>query len=246
MSTQLLTVTGGFDICIPPASMAERDKLLKGSAHVTVVRDPADQEIAVASLRDLKALLKAVEKARSEVKAPVLDTGRKIDTLAADFIVNVTAEANRIGNLIAAFQVAERRRVEEEERQRQVKIREQEEIERQRLAKLAEEEAKLNAPTATEADLNRAVAAETAAVEQTKKVEEIIRAPLPQIRRQTGMVTTNVLCFEVTDIHALYRAAPHLVRLEANAAAIKATCTANGPEIPGLKLWSETRSTVRV
>jgi hypothetical protein len=62
-----------------------------------------------------------------------------------------------------------------------------------------------------------------------------------------GTATRQEVCYEITDITALYEAAPYLVKLEPNVTALKAALKAlpEGKQLPGVKSWLEARTSVR-
>ncbi len=69
------------------------------------------------ALRELKEFTKTIEAARSEVKAPVLDLGKRIDALAKELTQTLEGESDRLGRLIGSWQ-AEQNRIAEETRKR--------------------------------------------------------------------------------------------------------------------------------
>ncbi len=69
----------------------------------------------------------------------------------------------------------------------------------------------------------------------------VINEPVVAAQKAQGQQLRQKLCWEVVDIHALYKARPELVRLEANAAAIQACCVPEMP-VPGLKLSWDTKT----
>jgi hypothetical protein len=237
---QALLVTGHFDVATDSAAVEYRDRLLEGARFVTTVADASDQEIAVRLLRDMKEHLNGVESARKRVKEPILTAGKKVDSLAAAHCEPLQAEFDRVSSLVAGFQAIERARVAaEEEKRRQEVFRL--ENERREAALLA---AKAASGMQTEADLAKAIAAEEAAREATAVADQVIRAPLPAVIREEGMVMRKKLDFIVEDIHAVYRARPELVKLEPNRAVILSLCTIKSV-VPGLKFTEELKATVR-
>ena len=235
-----LIVSGSLSVSTDPVSVEYRDKLLEGARFVTAVADASDQEIAVRLLRDMKEHLNGVESARKMVKAPVIAAGKMVDALAEKHSAPLQAEFNRVSSLVAAFQAQERARVaEEEEKRRQEVFRL--ENERRQAAILAQRAA---AGMQTEADLAKALAAEEAAKEATAVADQVIRAPLPAVIREEGMVMRKKLDFVVEDIHAVYRARPELVKLEPNRAVILSLCTIKSV-VPGLRFTEELKATVR-
>lgn len=99
----LITVTGLHHtvIDIVPAAFAARDEVLNDARQVATIDDELDLDFANQTLKRLKDVSKLVEASRKEVKAPVLDVGRRIDGLAKEFLSDIASETARIGKLIA-------------------------------------------------------------------------------------------------------------------------------------------------
>lgn len=87
----------------------EKEKALYISRSVLAVCDTSTQSLAVNALKDVQALAKVAESSRIEVKAPVLEIGRKIDKLAADYSADLNAEAIRLKKLIGDYQSEQER-----------------------------------------------------------------------------------------------------------------------------------------
>lgn len=133
---------------ITPDAVARRATLLAEAAEIQTVADEFGQNCAVDVWRELQATAKAVERSRAEVKAPVLDVGRRIDALAREFIEPLTTEAARVNKLVTDYQRWVRERAEEVERLRQAELRKIEaerravaEAEARRLVEIARAEA---------------------------------------------------------------------------------------------------------
>ncbi|MFM8357981.1 MAG: hypothetical protein ACKOET_05445, partial [Verrucomicrobiota bacterium] len=69
-------------------------------------------------------------------------------------------------------------------------------------------------------------------------------APVP-VAKPKGLSVTPTLRFEVTDVLVLFTARPELVDLVPKTAAINAALRGGDREIPGLRVWEETRVGVR-
>lgn len=225
---------------VPADSEAQRnDLVLRAREHVTI-RTSAEQNSAVEAARSIRTALRDVEDTRTALKKPLLDAGRQIDSLAKEFVAPLAAELARLERLVTDFQQAEQRRVQEAERVRAAEIAR---LESERLAR--EEEARKAASTmTTEAQLNAAIAAEAAERAVAAQRQAVIVAPMPAPMKSGGAATRQVMVYEVTDIHALYKARPELCTLEAKASAIRATCVPE-MQVPGLKMWWEDRTTIR-
>jgi hypothetical protein len=266
---QLITATGLADVAITTTEQAreQRDALLARSAKGTVVNSAETAESAGWLLRDIKAFTKLVEDTRKIVKQPFLERSRQIDTLATELTARLDAEASRISRLLGGYQAEENRKAEEarrlawEEEQRikreaARKEREAQEAEearqaellrKQQVARTAENaakyaaEAEARALKARQEEERRALEAEQAII-ATRVAASAVAAP-----KQQGIATRQVRKFEVVDIVALYEAAPYLVTLAPNVAAINnalKTLTKD-QTLPGIRWWSENVSVVR-
>jgi hypothetical protein len=152
--------------------------------------------------------------------------------------------------MVTDFQLAEQRRVAEEERKRLAE-----------LARIEQERRGLEAKAAAAAEKartakqqERAAEAEAEANLAALKVQEALRAPLPQVEKPKGMAVRRDVKWRCDDVRKLYAARPELCNLEAKASAIRAVCfpvqeaTEIAPDtttVPGLALWWETNASTR-
>ena len=241
---ELISSRGGFAFSIAHSAVEKKAGYLRSAALIDGVNDAADQQTAVLFLRDLKGWLADVEKARKEVKAPVLAAGKEIDRLADEHCAELIAESKRVNRLLDVFQELERKRVEREAAEREAEIARLAKVEADRIAAAKAAEAALQSTDATDAELAAAIGAELETQEARAAVDDAIRAPLPVVNREEGMRVAKVVRWEVTDIHALYKAAPYMVRLEPNKSVINASITKD-TVLDGLKVWEETAVNVR-
>lgn len=236
--SEALIITGSMQITAADEARAQRDDLLTQAASVTTVADRIDADSATAVLRELKAYAARIEEARSRAKAPALEIGRKIDALAKELVAAVTTEAGRIAKVVGAYELEEKRKADE--------ARYAAEAEARRIAQEAERaaaKARAAAPDALAADRAADAIAEKA-VAQVVAVRQQAATVAPA--RQTGTQVREDVCFEVTDIRALYQAHPELVTLEPNGTAIRAILRANpNLQVPGLRHWREAKLSVR-
>jgi hypothetical protein len=225
-------------ISVSDAARTERDALLVVAHNVSVVATPEAAESAAETLKEIKTFTRSLETSRTEVKQPVLEIGRRIDSLAKEITAELETEAGRISKLLGAYQ-AEQFRKEEEARRRAYE-------EEQRI--LAE--AARKAQEAAEHSRNQA--------SFDKKLETINEAATAQIaeskaavakaapRTFAGTATREEICFEVLDVEALYRAMPLLVTLQPNNTAIRGVLKAYPDKpLPGVRVWKESKMIVR-
>jgi DNA repair exonuclease SbcCD ATPase subunit len=265
---ELLTVAG-LDAAAVSATVGARrlrDDLLARAVAVPDITDTASANAAAAVLVNLKNFSREIEASRKDVKAPVIDIGKQIDALASDLTARVEAEAARLGKLLGAWQAMQN--ALQKEQQRKAWLAEQEikrkaaEAERIAAEELAKKQRELEAKAArartTEgaerAALELAQAERKAAEAQQRRIDEQAAALVAAQAAVTtvaakpeGVSTRTEVCYEVTDVVALYEAAPYLVRLDVNTAALKqALKTLRADQhLPGVRHWTETRSIVR-
>lgn len=221
MSADLLTVSdiAGVDVALLPGAEQTKRALLQGSRIITTIEDAFDAECAADVLGNISRELKAMEDARKAVKAPVLELGKRIDALAKEWANEIEAEKTRISRVLGDYQLAERKKKEAAER----------------AARQAEWEARRKAQEALDkGDLEGA----EAAADEIAKPQAVVAESSHQI---AGTAVRETYQFEVTDINALFKAAPHLCKIEPDNAAIRAAIKKTQP-IPGLRIWKEAKS----
>lgn len=237
MSDTLEIVVSGSlprpEIELSPAAFNARTLALEASGRIKAIGTVADLDAAAAALTKIKSLTRTVEDSRKEVKAPVLEVGKRIDATAKDYLAPLEAEAKRLSVVVGAYQEAARRKAEKE----------REEAAKAQAAALAEMNAKQAEALAqgdeAAADAARAEAADKIAASQLAVIEA--EGPKPD-----GIVTRTSWKFEVLDIVALFKSRPELCVVEPNNAAIRAVVKAsNGAAIPGLRIWQEAGAIVR-
>jgi hypothetical protein len=214
------------------AAFNARTLALEASGRIKAIASVADLDSAAAALTKLKALTRSVEDSRKEVKAPVLEVGRRIDAVAKDYLTPLEAEAKRLSVIVGSYQEAQRRKAEKE----------REEAARAQAEALAEMNAKQAEAIAQgdeeAADAARAEAADKIAASQLAAINS--EGPRPE-----GITSRTSWKFEVVDIAALYAARPELCVITPNNAAIRAVVKM-GAKIPGLRVWQEAAAIVRV
>jgi hypothetical protein len=219
--------------------LQKRDALLETSYTITAVTTAGEQTVAVEIGQKFRTWIKDVEAARVEVKAPFKERAELVDSLAKEAVAPIKAALTRVSALVSCFQQqeADRVRLAEEVRQKEIARLECERVKREEDLRAKQE------TMVSEKDLEEAIVAEQAAKKAEADAYARIAAPMPAAQKVTGAATRKEMCYEVTDVHALYHARPELVRLEANAAAIRATVVA-GMTIPGMRIWEETRTVI--
>jgi len=230
-----ITVTGPLprpEIELTSAAFNARTEAFTASGNIKAITCVGDLDRAAVVLTDVVALIRSVEKSRKEVKAPVLEVGRRIDAVAQDYLAPLEAEKKRLETLVGSYQEAARRKAEKE----------REEAAKAQADALAEMQAKqaaaMKAGDEAAADAARAEAADKIAASQLAVTEAE-----PKL---AGIATRTAWKFDVTSIAALHNARPELCVITPNNAAIRAIIKAsNGAAVPGLRIWQEAGAIVR-
>jgi len=211
---------------------ARRVALAKAEA-CTAINGVEDLDGAAAALTAVASLVRSVEGSRKEVKAPVLEVGKRIDSIAKEFMGPLEKEKGRLETLVGSYQEAQKRKAE---RERQ----EAAEAQAKALAEMQEKQAEaLAAGDEAAADAARAEAADKIAASQIAVTNA--EGPKPD-----GIVTRTTWDFEVCDLQTLFKARPDLCIVTPNNAAIRAIVKAtNGQQIPGVRVWQKSAAIVR-
>lgn len=214
-----------------------RNALLALTADVTTVTTAEEARIAAEVLKNVKAFTRTIEETRKIVKEPVLAIGRKVDDVAKEMTVKLDAEATRISRALGDYQAEEQRKAAEARRKA---AEEEQRIKDEAAQKLADAAQSSRSEAAYE---KKAEKIETAAFNQIAEVKAGLTTAAPI----AGTSTRREVAFEVTDIEALYEAAPAFVILTVNTAALKAALKAlpEGKSLPGVRHWYEVKAIVR-
>lgn len=119
---------------LTPAALATRDEALANAALIGRVENPEQNKLAVEAHIFLKRVASSFEKARKQLKEPLIEAGRQLDRAVAKELLEVEKEMGRVEQLTAAFQLAEARRVREEQ---EAQARELARIEAEKQAEIA-------------------------------------------------------------------------------------------------------------
>lgn len=239
---------GGVQIQTDSEFISRRQTALESAKEITTVSDEFTQSIAVESARELAGLSKMVEKSRTDFKAPILELGRAIDSKAKELVVGIELESKRINGLVTAFQDTQRRKAEAAERARLAEIRRIEDEQRKSAA--AQEQSRIDAESAFTRK-ERTAAEEALRVEQSKQAElqrqsEAARASVTVAPAKVeGLVVKKVWRFEVVNLEMLCKQRRDLCKIEASISAINDAVRRGEREIPGLRIWEETKTEVR-
>lgn len=234
---------------ITDAALRAKGVALESCRLVATVNDEFEAEVAGTTLVEVAGLLKECEKSRKQIKQPILDLSRAIDSTAEAFSADLQKHSDRIRGLIGAYRarVEEQQRIAERKRQEELAR-----IERERLA--AEVEAKRKADEALKAAATpeQAEAVVVTAEAEVKRVEvqaaqQATQAPIvPRVAPIAGVSVKSAWVFEVVDLDELHKANPQFVTLTPKAREINAAISAGARNIPGLRIWEGKEVRVRV
>lgn len=235
MNTLILHPETEFAVSVEPSAVQTRDAAVSAARAIVIVDDEFAQELAVEAQRELKRILKDVEQCRTTVKAPVLDITRKIDTLAKDFVAVVKEQSDRVERLLSSYALKLIREAEAKERVRQAEI-----------ARVKREQETLAREAAEKAIISDApVVIVPAANALDKQLSTLQMHPVSALIKSEGQTVTKVRRYEVSDIAALYSARPDLCEIVPRPSLINSAIK-HCDSIPGLKIWDDVRTTVRV
>ena len=219
--SELITQPKINGVIIEIIAEAEQMKIqaLMSSKGIETVDDVFEATIAAEAQSALRGLIKGIEESRKLAKAPVLEVGRQIDSVAKDYIEDVKAEESRIARLLGAFQIVERDKKIAAERQARI------------------QEQKVMAEAAKQLDVGR---------DNTDLLDDA-QAQIATLRKEAaakhdavaGVKVRTTTKFEIVDEAETLKARPDLFSLNDSKirAALKTTKT-----IPGIKVWEETKS----
>ena len=219
--SELITQPKINGVIIEIIAEAEQMKIqaLMSSKGIETVDDVFEATIAAEAQSALRGLIKGIEESRKLAKAPVLEVGRQIDSVAKDYIEDVKAEESRIARLLGAFQIVERDKKIAAERQARI------------------QEQKVMAEAAKQLDVGS---------DNTDLLDDA-QAHIATLRKEAaakhdavaGVKVRTTTKFEIVDEAETLKARPDLFSLNESKirSALKITKT-----IPGIKVWEETKS----
>lgn len=180
MNTLVLKDFAGVPEIAPEAFELKRKAL---DAAFTVKKVETEQEltVAVAALRELKSISKGIEMARKAVKSPVIDLGKKIDTIAHDFLREIDKSENVIQGMVNHYQ---RKQLEGKRAEEEKLVREQAEAVRLR------EQAEKESDASKRAELER----KATDAEMSAEVSQPLAIAQPR-----GLVTRERVDFHIVD-----------------------------------------------
>jgi len=246
MSTQLIEVSNIGDVSINATKRALEIKegLLNDAESFTAVSSSFEAECCGEAMKSLHEFIKNVGKAHSEVKAPVLSVGRKIDALKKDLIEEAEAEKKRLGLLLGDYQAEERRKKREAEEEAR-KLAQQKILEAQEQKEALESDF-TKSEEEIQAEQERINQQTREAVQQTALTASGKAFPVKGIKAREKMR------WKITDPERLVQCRPDLfVPPKGDDTEIKAPLKTKinaalsiSPTLPGVETWIERKATL--
>ena len=213
-------VMDNAEVVIAEDAYSLRNHALLDAGNIVAVDDVFDANAAATAQAALKHILTEIESSRKDVKAPILQIGRKIDAIAKEFLADVVAEEARIAKMLGAYQ-----RIERDKK-----------VAAQREAMAAE-----NAIMIEQAQKAADSGDVMQPIEQTAldKIAELRNQVADKHDAVAGVKVKTTTKFEVLDAAVLLQARPDLFTPDDRKirAALKHTKT-----IPGINVWEETKA----
>lgn len=255
-------------------ALRDRAAALEKSALIGKVTNDEEERLAYEAQVDITRLVRATEKSRKEVKAPVWKLCTDIEQFAKDFVAELAPENERISKLIggyAALKEAKRMAAEAAARREQERIQREREAEERRIREEAaaaqrklDEEAAALAKKAREAksaeesarleveriELERFKAQSQAETLQKfddiaeKASRDVAAVVVAPVAKLEGQVIRHDWDITVTDVWALSRAHPGCVKIEPRLTEIKTILNAGGT-VTGVSAKKVVTSTTR-
>jgi hypothetical protein len=241
---------------LPAEIQQEQSNILaiRDHAREIMVRNQGELDAASGILKEIKARRGALEDKRKEMKAPILEAGKRVDALFKPIIEELDAAERVIKTeKIQPYMDAEEQKRREAERLAQ----EVADKERRRIEELArkradEERAAQEAARKAEAEGNAAEAARLQSIADAKaiKAEEFqakadaIAAPVvaPTVQAPKGLSQSDNWTAELVDIHALIvaaaggdRLAESMLSFNSTEANRKAKALKNSVQVQGVR-----------
>jgi myosin heavy subunit len=212
--------TMSFDV--DPASIVLRDELLENARAVELVNDEFTQNLALNVLRDIKAKTKQCEDVRVELKAPILELGRKVDQAAKDYCTSLKEEQGRLERMNNAYVDAQL------QKEREAKAAQEAE-----LARLETERRKLEQAAASTGDTKQLEQIQAKTEQVYQREAAVLTAPVAA-PTPTGTKVKMTWTYQVENIRELAKARPELVDMKPSHSAILKALKAGDRTLPGV------------
>ena len=159
-------------ITIAPEAIALKEAALEGSALIGKVTNAEQNEAASKAQARLKSVFRLFENSRVKMKEPALEYGRAVDRAVAPHKDELDRENGRIAELVSEFKLAERRRIQEEERLQAAELARIEAEKQAELKRIADEQARIEREAREAKEKAEQMAREATTKMEKNKAEE--------------------------------------------------------------------------
>lgn len=233
MTTDLILAPGidGQEADVVAEAIELQQNVLKEAEGIADVSDSFESSLVTDTIDKINQYIKQMTDSHKEVKAPFLAITRRFDEIKREYIEPLQAAKKRIGQLQAEFELSERKKRDEAEREarRQAKI-VMAQADGKALDMLSDQSAD-NSTLVEDLD-----AIQNEAKEQLAKIEQEAQS---MHSAQKGVRIRTTIKYEIEDETALFAARPDL--FSPNESKIKSAIKQT-KQIPGLKIWEESVS----
>jgi hypothetical protein len=170
---------------ISPSALQTRDEALGNSALIAKVENAEQNKLAVEAHIFLKRIASSFEKARKQLKEPLIEAGRQLDRTIAKELADVEKEIGRMEQLTGGFQLQEQRRIREEQEAQRRELERIEAARQAELLRIAREQAEAERiAAAAVAEANRL--AHEATSKKQKEAAEAARIEADRVLAETA------------------------------------------------------------
>lgn len=120
-----------------------KESALSLAALIGHVRTPAENSAAVEAQKEIKRVCQLFERQRKKLKEPLIEAGRQLDRVVQAELVELDKELGRLSELTTEFQLAEQRRIREEQEAQQRELARIEAEKQAELKRIADEQARI-------------------------------------------------------------------------------------------------------
>lgn len=238
ISTEIIVVSRELmlpEYSLGPLIEAAKTKALVLAATISSCATSEENKKLAEAQIELTKVSRALEKQREALKSPLLEAGRRLDRMVKTAVEPIDKALGRLSELNSEWVIAERRRVQEEDRLRQAEI---DRIERERLAEIARVQAEQDA--ANERARLAQEAADRAAREATTKAEKARAVKAQAEADERARIAQEQAAQSVVEIARVEAAASEATRIESKQTKpekVAGQVSRNDWEITVLDIW---------
>ena len=175
--------TGVLEFSFGAVALAEKESALTKAALIGIVRTPEENAAAVDAQKEIKRVALAFERERKKLKEPLIEAGRRLDRVVQTEIVELDKELGRLSNLTTEFQLAEQRRIREEQEAQARELARIEAEKQAELKRIADEQARVEREAREAREARQSSRASAVSLPPKHPPEPAQRGTVPMKRR---------------------------------------------------------------